>query len=141
MKNIRWILLLLLFGFGSILHAQDAPPTGFKRPQAKHRKSMPVPNPWLGYGHDDSPDIQGAVYLKTPAQIQTILQQQSKKPTGPLSYPKASGLRIVATGHSWMQPGFRTLPKIAQAAGLQQQLRINARGGERGAARMMWELE
>ncbi|MEC7565077.1 MAG: hypothetical protein VX738_05275, partial [Planctomycetota bacterium] len=47
----------------------------------------------------------------------------------------------VATGHSWMQPGFRTLPKIAQAAGLQQQLRINARGGERGAARMMWELE
>ena len=40
-----------------------------------------------------------------------------------------------------MQPGFSTLPKIAEMAGLKQQLRINSRGGERGAVRMMWELE
>ncbi len=61
--------------------------------------------------------------------------------TSKLSYPKGSGLRIVATGHSWMRPGFGTLPEIAKAAGIEQRLRVNYRGGERGAARMMWELE
>jgi hypothetical protein len=141
MNNTRSTVLLLLLVAGSTLHAQNTPQTGPKRPQAKHRTSIHVPDPWLGYGHDNSPDMQGATYLKTPEQIRQILLQQSKKPTGPLSYPKASGLRIVATGHSWMRPGFRTLPKIAQMAGLQQQLRINGRGGERGAVRMMWELE
>lgn len=40
-----------------------------------------------------------------------------------------------------MWPGYRTLPGIAEAAGLEQQLRVNGRGGELGAARMMWELE
>ena len=40
-----------------------------------------------------------------------------------------------------MRPGFGTLPEIAKAAGIEQRLRVNYRGGERGAARMMWELE
>ncbi len=59
----------------------------------------------------------------------------------PLGYPKGSGLRIVGTGHSWMAPGYRTLPKIAQTAGLVQYLRVNGRGGEAGGIRMMWEYE
>ncbi|HIN53330.1 MAG TPA: hypothetical protein EYM79_03380, partial [Planctomycetes bacterium] len=142
MKNTLSILLLLLLVAGTRLYAQDAAQDEFKQPQAKHRTSMPVPNPWLGYGHDNSTEIQGAMYLKTPEQIRTIFLQQSKNnQTAPLSFPKSSGLRIVATGHSWMRPGFRALPTISQMAGLKQQLRINSRGGERGAVRMMWELE
>jgi hypothetical protein len=142
MKNTLSTLLLLLLVAGTRLHAQDVAQDEFKQPQAKHRTSMPVPNPWLGYGHDNSTEILGAMYLKTPEQIRTIFLQQSKNnQTAPLSFPKSSGLRIVATGHSWMRPGFGTLPTISQMAGLKQQLRINSRGGERGAARMMWELE
>lgn len=142
MKNTLSTLIILLLVAGTRLHAQDAPQDEFKRPQAKHRTSLHVPTPWMGYGHDSSPQIQGAIYLKSPEQIRSIFRQQSRnKPTPPLSYPRSSGLRIVGTGHSWMQPGFRTLPKIAEMAGLEQQLRINVRGGERGAVRMMWELE
>ncbi len=113
---------------------------GFKRPQAKHRTSKPVPKPWLGHGHDDHPEIRNATYLKTPAQIQAM-PIKGGGDTDKLSYPESSGLRIVATGHSWMRPGFGTLPEIAKAAGLEQRLRVNYRGGELGAARMMWELE
>ncbi|MCR9117785.1 MAG: hypothetical protein NXI22_12650 [bacterium] len=116
-------------------HAQEA---GFKQPKAKHGTSRFVPEPWLGFGHDDDPDIRGATYLKTPEEIRAIRLTRS---SGELSYPKSSGLRIVATGHSWMRPGFSTLPAIAQAAGLDQHLRVNSRGGEMGAARMMWEFE
>jgi hypothetical protein len=99
-----------------------------------------VPDPWLGQGHDNHPEMRNATYLKNPAQIRTIPVKGgggSKK----LSYLKGSGLRIVATGHSWMRPGFGTLPEIAGAAGIEQRLRVNSRGGELGAARMMWELE
>ncbi|MDP6635605.1 MAG: hypothetical protein QGG42_11935 [Phycisphaerae bacterium] len=113
--------------------------SGFKRPQAKHRTSRFVPTPWLGYGHDDHPKIRDATYLKKPEDIRTI--RLTGKSKGQLSYPKSSGLRIVATGHSWMWPGYGTLPKIAKAAGLDQQLRVNGRGGELGGIRMMWELE
>jgi hypothetical protein len=101
---------------------------------------MPVPDPWLGHGHDDHPEIRNATYLKPPAQIRAM-SIKGGGDTSKLSYPKSSGLRIVATGHSWMRPGFGTLPEIAKAAGLEQRLRVNYRGGERGAARMMWELE
>ena len=142
MKNTLSTLILLLLVTGSRLYAQDAAQDEFKRPLAKHRTSMPVPNPWLGYGNDNSPEIQGAMYLKGPEQIrQFFLQQTKEKPPAPLSFPKSSGLRIVATGHSWMRPGFGTLPTISRMAGFEQQLRINSRGGERGAVRMMWELE
>ena len=142
MKNTLSTLIILLLVAGTRLYAQDAAQDEFKQPQAKHRTSMPVPNPWLGYGHDNSPEIQGAMYLKSAEQIRELFRQQTKQnPTAPLSFPKSSGLRIVATGHSWMRPGFGTLPTISQMAGLKQQLRINSRGGERGAVRMMWELE
>jgi hypothetical protein len=40
-----------------------------------------------------------------------------------------------------MWPGYRELPAIAEAAGVEQHLRENCRGGEAGGARMMWELE
>jgi hypothetical protein len=107
---------------------------GFKRPRANHRTSRPVPTPWLGYKNDDSPAVRGATYLKSPQQIQAMGRR-------PLSYPKSTGLRIVGTGHSWMAPGYRTLPGIAKAAGLQQHLRTHYSGGETGGLRMMWERE
>jgi len=96
-----------------------------------------VPTPWLGYGHDDSPAIRSATYLKSPEEIRAMVGGSKDS----LSYPKGSGLRIVGTGHSWMAPGYRTLPQIAAAAGLEQHLRTHTSGGESGAARMMWEKE
>lgn len=56
--------------------------------------------------------------------------------------PTDGSLRIVATGHSFMAPGFRTLPKIVQAAGLKQQtLLTHTGGGITGSARYKWEQE
>ena len=147
MQRIFLILLLTTLLPGPGLHAQDtsqpvAQQAGrLQRPQARHRKSKPVPNPWLGHGHDQDPQIRDAAYLKTTEEIRALFEGLKKKPGGSLSYPKANGLRIVATGHSWMRPGYGTLPHIARAAGLEQRLRTNTRGGEQGAARMMWEHE
>jgi len=111
--------------------------SGVRRPRAAHRTSRPVPTPWLGYGHDDAPAVRDATYLKSPEEIRAM--EGGLK--GSLSYPKGSGLRIVGTGHSWMAPGYRTLPQIAAAAGLEQRLRTHTSGGESGAARVMWEKE
>jgi len=147
MKKVFTILLLLALLHESRLQAQQTPrpqlfrQADFKRPQAKHRTSRAVPDPWLGYGHDDHPAIRGATYLRRPEKIRAMLRNKRKRKRDRLNFPKGSGLRIVATGHSWMRPGFGTLPKIAEAAGLQQQLRVNSRGGELGGARMMWEFE
>jgi len=108
--------------------------SGFTPPQAAHRSSQFVPDPWLGWGHDDAPEVSGATYLKSPEEIRAMAD-------GPLSYPKGSGLRIVGTGHSWMAPGYATLPAIAAASGVKQQLRTHTSGGERGGLRMIWEKE
>jgi len=116
----------------------DTNKTGFQRPRAGHRTSRPVPTPWLGYGNDDSPAVRGATYLKSPERIRAMV---AGTPDGKLGYPKSTGLRIVATGHSWMVPGYRTLPSIAEAAGLEQRLRSHTSGGEKGGLRMMWEKE
>ena len=114
----------------------------FKRPQSKHRTSQRVPVPWLGFGHDDHPDIREATYLMKPEDIRAMpLRGKNGSNKEPLGYPKGSGLRIVGTGHSWMRPGYGTLRHIARAAGLEQRMRLNTRGGEAGGARMMWELE
>ena len=148
MKKALILLLLVPLVGDARLQSQDAAQPAatrqqrFKQPQPKHRKSRPVPTPWLGHGHDDHPQIRGATYLKTAEDIRSMpLKQKGKNTLGALSYPKGTGLRIVATGHSWMRPGFGTLPRIARAAGLEQHLRVNSRGGEQGAARMMWEFE
>jgi hypothetical protein len=120
--------------------AADKP---FKTPQPKHTKGRPVPTPWLGFGHDDHASIQNATYLKSSDDIRkiTIGRGGHNASTTKLGYPKSTGLRIVGTGHSWMRPGYRTLPLIAKAAGIAQHLRTNTRGGESGGARMMWEYE
>ena len=56
--------------------------------------------------------------------------------------PKDDSLRIVATGHSFMAPGFKTLPLISRAAGFQEQaLLTHTGGGITGSARYKWEQE
>ena len=129
------IACLLLIATPS-LRAADKP---FKRPQPRHTKGRPVPMPWLGFGHDDHASIASATYLKSADAIRVMAFNRGRR--GKLSYPKSTGLRIVGTGHSWMRPAYGTLPLIAKAAGIEQQLRTNTRGGEAGGARMMWEYE
>lgn len=60
----------------------------------------------------------------------------------PLSYPKGNGLRILSTGHSWVEPAMKTLNPIALAAGLDgHHLRRHTSGGSTGSARSIWASE
>jgi len=58
------------------------------------------------------------------------------------SKPADGSLRIVGTGHSFMWPGYGTLPSIATAAGFREQrLLVHGGGGVKGSARYKWEEE
>ena len=50
-------------------------------------------------------------------------------------------LRVVGTGHSFMMPGYRTLPNICEAAGFSQPLFLHTSGGMTGSTRDKWEQE
>ena len=89
-----------------------------------------------------------AVSLKTPDEIMAIYKrgpagQTPLKASDALSFPKpADGiLRIVGTGHSFMRPGYVTLPLITQAAGFEQPLSLHLGGGFKGSTRYKWEQE
>jgi len=73
------------------------------------------------------------VYAKSPGRAGPVVT----------SYPKPTdgGLRIVGTGHSFMRPGYKTLPLICEAAGFTQPLLTHTGGGGTGSARYKWELE
>ena len=55
--------------------------------------------------------------------------------------PTDGALRVVGTGHSFMQPGYKTLPLISKAAGMNQPLFTHTGGGITGSARYKWEQE
>ena len=58
------------------------------------------------------------------------------------SFPKTKGvLRIVGTVHSFMMPGYRTLPAICKTAGFEQPLHLPTGGGITGSTRYQWEQE
>ncbi|MCB1233780.1 MAG: hypothetical protein KDM91_01755 [Verrucomicrobiae bacterium] len=59
------------------------------------------------------------------------------------AFPKpADGvLRVVGTGHSFMAPGYKTLPAICRSAGFEQPLHTHTGGGVTGSARYKWEEE
>lgn len=59
------------------------------------------------------------------------------------SFPEQENgvLRIVGTGHSFMAPGYRTLPLICRAAGFEQPLLTHIGGGITGSTRYKWEQE
>ena len=78
-----------------------------------------------------------AVCYKTPEEIKTIYGtvQSFEKPAD-------GALRIVGTGHSFMAPGYRTLPIIVRASGFTgQPLYTHTGGGVTGSARYKWEQE
>ncbi len=88
-----------------------------------------------------------AVGLKTPEEIMKIYKSgpkaRSSAANDAMSFPKpADGIqRIVGTGHSFMAPGYRTLPAITRAAGFEQPLCLHTGGGVTGSARYKWEQE
>tara|TARA_R110002096_G_scaffold173997_3_gene349563 strand:+ start:4499 stop:5692 length:1194 start_codon:yes stop_codon:yes gene_type:complete len=77
-----------------------------------------------------------AVSYRSPEEIREIFGKVT-------SFPKPSGdvLRIVGTGHSFMAPGYGTLPKICRAAGFEQPLLTHTGGGITGSTRYKWEQE
>lgn len=60
-----------------------------------------------------------------------------------VSYPKPTdgALRVVGVGHSFMMPGYKTMPLIARGAGMNQPLYTHVGGGMTGSARYKWEQE
>lgn len=88
-----------------------------------------------------------AVSLKTPDEIMAIYKSgpavRGRTANDALSFPEpADGiLRIVGTGHSFMVPGYTTLPAITQADGFEQPLCLHVGGGVTGSSRYKWEQE
>ena len=60
----------------------------------------------------------------------------------PLQFPKGNGVRLLMTGHSWVQPAVRTLPAIAAAGGFDgHHQRAHTSGGSTGSANSIWLTE
>ena len=104
---------------------------GGARPGAA-TQSMPVFDP--GWEKEKFP--AHAVSLKTPEEIMAIYKggpagQTPLRGSDAMSFPKpADGImRIVGTGHSFMRPGYVTLPFITRAAGFDQPLCLHTGGG------------
>jgi hypothetical protein len=116
---------------------QSAKPTGGNRGAPRQFNVSP------GWQADQFP--QHAVCYKSPQEIAAIFAAAGRGNRDPITrYPKPGdgSLRIVATGHSFMAPGFKTFPVIAKAAGLDQPpLLTHTGGGITGSARYKWEQE
>lgn len=87
---------------------------------------------------------ENAVSLRTAEEIRELYSTVSQRRPAVTSYarPADGSLRIIGTGHSFMAPGYRTLPQIAEAAGLKQPpLFTHTGGGVTGSARYKWEQE
>lgn len=87
---------------------------------------------------------EDALCYKSPNEIKVAYQRvTSGKQPAVVSYTKPTdgGLRVVGVGHSFMAPGYRTLPLISKAAGMTQPLYTYVGGGMTGSARYKWEQE
>jgi hypothetical protein len=84
-----------------------------------------------------------AVSYKSPAEIKEIYASQvgERKAVTSFEKPDDGALRIVGTGHSFMAPGYKTLPLICRAAGFSQPLYTHTGGGMTGSTRYKWEQE
>ncbi len=88
-----------------------------------------------------------AVSKKSPEEIKAIFEEviESKSTNQPavVSYSKPTdgAVRVAGIGHSFMVPGYRTLPKICLGAGMTQPLYTHVGGGMTGSARYKWEQE
>lgn len=77
-----------------------------------------------------------AVSYKSPDEIAEIYGEVKS-----FEKQESGALRIVGTGHSFMAPGYKTLPKICEADGFEQPLYTHTGGGITGSARYKWEQE
>lgn len=88
---------------------------------------------------------QHAICNLSPKEIAELYAKTEEGMRAPLkSYKKTTdgALRIIGTGHSFMRPGYKTLPSIAHAAGFKQPpLFTHTGGGVTGSARYKWEEE
>ncbi|MEO0447705.1 MAG: hypothetical protein AAF191_16665 [Verrucomicrobiota bacterium] len=111
--------------------ATKAQRAGNSRPEGSKRSFTPDP----GWKEPRFPDH--AVSYRSPEEIKEIYGD-----TFP-DLPKTEDgvLRIVGTGHSFMAPGYKTLPLITQAAGFTQPLFTHTGGGMTGSTRYKWEQE
>ncbi len=84
-----------------------------------------------------------AVAYRSPEGIKAAFTEVANGKPVVVSYkkPDDGALRIVGTGHSFMAPGYGTLPKICKAAGFNQPLYTHTGGGITGSARYKWEQE
>jgi hypothetical protein len=85
-----------------------------------------------------------AVCYKSPEEIKAIFAKVNggKQPAvASFAKPKDGALRIVGIGHSFMLPGYQTLPLISRGAGMAQPLYTHIGGGMTGSARYKWEQE
>lgn len=102
-------------------------------------RSFPVDPGW-----DQSDFPKHAVSLRQPEEIKGVYQELIDKNTpAVVSYdkPDNGAVRIVGTGHSFMAPGYTTLPQICKAAGFEQPLYTHTGGGITGSTRYKWEQE
>ncbi len=86
-----------------------------------------------------------AICYRTPDEIAAVYARVlggKGKPVTSYPRPADGSLRIVATGHSFMAPGFKSFPMIVRAAGLQQPpMLTHTGGGMTGSTRYKWEQE
>lgn len=85
-----------------------------------------------------------AVSHRSPEEIAAIYAKVNNgKKSTVTSYEKSDSgvLRIVGTGHSFMNPGYGTFPKICEAVGFKQPLLTHTGGGVTGSTRYKWEQE
>ncbi|MCB1088292.1 MAG: hypothetical protein KDM63_14685 [Verrucomicrobiae bacterium] len=80
---------------------------------------------------------ENAVSLLSPEKIKEV--NDGKVTAFPA--PSNGVLRLVGTGHSFMAPGYKTLPLICRAAGFDQPMLTHTGGGITGSARYKWEEE
>jgi hypothetical protein len=127
----------------------------FQRERQESRQTINPDDIRIGYGAPPEPKIDPgwnaerfpdhAVCYRSPQEIAEIYAEivgGNRKPITSYTKPSDGSLRIVGTGHSFMGPGYKTLPAIARAAGLNQPpLLTHTGGGITGSARYKWEQE
>ena len=87
---------------------------------------------------------EDAVCYRTPEEIAAVYAEAAgtRRPVVRYEKPADGSLRIIGTGHSFMAPGYKALPKVAEAAGLGQPPPLtHIGGGMTGSTRYKWEQE
>ena len=95
-----------------------------------------------GWERDRFPD--NAVCYLPPEEIAKLyatVRNRNQPTIAAFEKPQDGALRVIGTGHSFMQPGYKTLPLISRGAGMDQPLYTHVGGGITGSVRYKWEQE